>query len=76
MNHRYEIVKAMHEIVCAMNNEQAYFQWIYIVPDCATDEDLRDIAMDDSLFADTIAAFRRIFTDYKDYGLYIDRKVW
>lgn len=76
MNRRYNIVKGMHEIICAMNNEDAYFRWIYIVPDCATDEDLQEIAASDTLFADTVAAFKRIYTAYADDGLFVDRKLW
>lgn len=76
MKRRFEIVKAMHSIICAMNNEEAYFRWIYIVPDEADEEDLRDIAASDELFADAVSAFKRIFTAYKDDGLFIDKKVW
>ena len=40
MGNRYEIMKSMHTIICAMNNEDAYSSWIYIVPDEASDDDL------------------------------------
>ena len=43
MGNRYEIMKSMHTIICAMNNEDAYSSWIYIVPDEASDDDLMDI---------------------------------
>ena len=76
MNERYQIVKGMHEIIRCMNNEEAYMDWIYTVPDGATDEDLRDIAEDDSLFAETCNAFKFIFMAYQEDGLFIDNKLW
>lgn len=77
MEHRYEIVKSMHTIICALNNEAAYYDhWILLVPDCATDEDLRDIAEDNTLFSDTCHLFRRIFPRYADDGIFADRCVW
>lgn len=44
MRERYEIMKAMHLLIRAMNDEGAYCSWIYTVPDGATDDDLWDIA--------------------------------
>ena len=76
MNERYQIVKGMHEIIRCMNNEEAYMDWIYTVPDGASDEDLRDIAEDDKLFAETCKAFKSIFTAYQEDGLFIDNKLW
>ena len=60
MGNRYEIMKSMHTIICAMNNEDAYSSWIYIVPDEASDDDLMDIATDDELFADACAALEQL----------------
>lgn len=76
MLERFQIAKAMHEIIRCMNNENAYMEWIYTVPDEASDEDLMDIAKDDELFADACSAFKSIFTEYQADGLYIDKKVW
>lgn len=76
MNERYQIVKGMHEIIRCMNNEEAYMDWIYTVPDGASDEDLRDIAEDDTLFAETCKAFKSIFTAYQEDGFFIDNKLW
>ena len=76
MNERYQIVKGMHEIIRCMNNEEAYMDWIYTVPDGASDENLRDIAEDDTLFAETYKAFKSIFTAYQEDGLFIDNKLW
>ena len=76
MIERFQIVKAMHEIIRCMNNEDAYMAWIYTVPDEANDEDFKDIAESDELFADACQAFKSIFTEYQKDGLYIDKKVW
>lgn len=76
MIERFQIAKAMHQIIRCMNNEDAYMAWIYTVPDEASDEDLMDIAKDDKLFADTCNAFKSIFAEYQKDGLYIDKKRW
>lgn len=77
MEYRYAILKAMHTIMYAMNNEEAYFNhWVYLVPDAATEEDLREIAADESLFADIVACFRRNFPRYADDGLFAGGKVY
>ena len=76
MRERYEIMKAMHILVMAMNNEDAYMEWILTVPDEASDDDLMDIATDDELFADACAAFKSAMREYSEDGFYIDKKVW
>lgn len=76
MRERYEIMKAMNTLVMAMNNEDAYMEWILTVPDQATDDDLMDIAKDDGLFADACAAFKSAMHDYSEDGFYIDKRVW
>lgn len=77
MKRRYEIIKGMHAIMCAMNNEEAYFDhWIYIVPDESSDEDLQEIAADENSFADVVACFRRNFTRYADDGLFVSGKLY
>ena len=75
---RYEIVKSMHTIICAMNDGSAYAEWTYLVPDQASDYDLQDIAEDDELFNDTCELFRQIFAEFvneKGY-IYADRQAW
>ena len=73
---RIYLMKAMHTIVCALNNEDAYYEWINLVPDEASNEDLEDIAQDDWLFKDACETFRRIMNEYADDEFYIDRKCW
>lgn len=40
-------LKAMHQLMCEANDEGIYMAWIYTVPDCPSEEDFIDIAMDD-----------------------------
>ena len=40
-------LKAMHQLMMAANDESIYMTWIYTVPDCPSNEDFIDIAMDD-----------------------------
>lgn len=76
MSERYELMKAMHAIVCSLNNEDAYCEWIILVPDEATNEDLYDIAEDDDLFKDACDTFRSIMSDYAADGFYVGKKCW
>ena len=67
----------MNTIVTALNNEEPYYQrWIDIVPDCASDEDFRDIAENEELFKDTVDCFKGIMKDYLKDGIYIDRALY
>ena len=78
MNDRkFELVRSMNTIVTALNNEEPYYQrWIDIVPDCASDEDFRDIAENEELFKDTVDCFKGIMKDYLKDGIYIDRALY
>lgn len=68
---RYEILKAMHKLICSMNDESAYCEWIYLVPDEATTEDLWDIAEDVESFKDSCVLFRDIMKQYGASGFFI-----
>ena len=76
MRERYEIMKAMNSLIMALNNEDAYMEWIMTVPDEASDDDLMDIATDDELFAEACAAFKSAMQEYGGDGFYIDKRVW
>ena len=74
---KFEIVKSMNTIVESLNNESAYYgSWIYIVPDQASDDDLRYIAEDKELFADTINCFKEIINKYLKDGIYVGGKLY
>lgn len=73
---RFETVRAMNCLIKDMNNEDAYMEWIYTVPDEATEEDLMDIAQDEELFGETVRLFLRLYEEYIADGLFIGRKLY
>lgn len=40
---RLNSIIAMNIMVCNMNDESAYSSWIYLVPDCANEDDFIDL---------------------------------
>lgn len=64
------LVKSMNEIVRQLNNEDAYSEWIVVVPDEANDDDFEYIAQEDELYTDATKLFLRIMKDYADDGIY------
>lgn len=70
------LMKAMHTVVCALNDEEAYCEWINLVPDDANNDDLVDIAEDDWLFQDACNTFREIMLNYSEGGFYVHKKRW
>ena len=44
---RVSQLKAMHNLMMEANDESIYMTWIYRMPDCPSEEDFIDIAMDD-----------------------------
>lgn len=67
---RFQLIQAMHTIVCSINDESAYYRWIRLVPDCATDDDFDDIAQDDDLYGDCCGLFRELIKEYGKSGFY------
>ena len=62
---RIEILKSMHRLVLAMNDEEAYMAWVYCFPDGADDAELEDIALhDEETFRDACNLFNRLVKDY------------
>ena len=59
-----KVVSSMHEIVRALNDEEAYFNWIDLVPDEPSDADFKYIAEDKELLSEVIARFRWIIVHY------------
>ena len=43
-------LKAMHQLMLEANDEGIYMTWIYRMPDCPTEEDFVDIALDDEQY--------------------------
>lgn len=62
---RVDILKSMHRLVQAMNDEEAYMAWIICIPDGADDVELEDIALnDEETFADACNLFNRLVKGY------------
>lgn len=62
---RVEILKAMHRLVLAMNDEEAYMAWIILIPDGADDAELESIALEDEeIFGDACNLFNRLVKNY------------
>ena len=53
-------LRAMHELMCNANDENIYMSWIYLMPDGATEEDFKDIALDDALYNECFDVFVKL----------------
>lgn len=76
---RFEILKAMHTLAIATNDENFYYRhWIYVIPDEADDEELRDIAESDlDTFNEAVECFINNFPKYAQRGgLYVGGEVY
>lgn len=74
---RFEALKSMNTIIKSMNDESAYTSWIYIIPDEADDDELREIAEEDEeSFRDACNLFAKLVKKYMKYGLYIEGEVY
>jgi hypothetical protein len=81
---RLNAIIAMNIMVCNMNNESAYFTWIYLVPDCADEDDFIDFARNDEeteknkLFDEAVELFKKLWKNYaaEKNGLYIGGKLY
>ena len=76
MGKRIALLKAQHEIIVHINNEEAYMEWINIVPDCPQDDDFEFIAENEELFADAMGCFKEIMNTYLDDGIYIGNTLY
>lgn len=64
-NERTGILKAMHLLIRAMNDEEAYGAWIFCIPDGVDDAELEDIALhDEEIFRDACNLFNRLVKNY------------
>lgn len=61
-------VEMMHEVMLAMNNEDAYSEWICFMPDCPCEDDFEQIAEED--FAGAMYTFCYVLRNYWEDGLY------
>lgn len=81
---RLNSIIAMNIMVCNMNDESAYSSWIYLVPDCANEDDFIDFAQNDEgteenkLFDEAAELFKNLWEKYaaENKGLYIAGKTY
>ena len=81
---RLNAIIAMDIMVRNMNNESAYFTWIYLIPDCADEYDFIDFARNDEgteenkLFDEAVELFKELWRNYaaERKGLYIAGKTY
>ena len=57
---RMDQLRAMHTLMQNANDEGIYMSWIYTMPDGATEEDFKDIALDDDMYNECFDAFVRL----------------
>lgn len=70
MSLRYEFVELMHETMLSMNNEDAYFEWIYTMPDEPTDDDFMWFVENDDEYTELRDVFDELYNKYRKDGLY------
>ena len=68
---RVELIKAMHIVMCCMNNEDAYMEWVETMPDCPVTEDIEFFAEDEKEFDELSEEFFRICRKYGKDGLFV-----
>ena len=58
--YRIRKLKAMHEMVLNIDDENYYMNWIYTVPDCPSEYDFEDIAEDVEMYNEVEELFKRL----------------
>lgn len=67
---RVDLLKAMHKVMCHMNDEFAYEIWVTEgVPDEPSNEDYEQIANDYTMYKHVIETFEDIMKDYIVSGI-------
>ena len=61
---RIRQLKAMHELMCAANDETIYMSWIICgVPDCPTEDDFEYIAEDEESYNECFDLFIKLISN-------------
>ena len=56
-NARITQLKAMHDLMLNANDTSIYMSWIYTMPDCPSENDFIDIAIDDEQYNECFDLF-------------------
>lgn len=59
-NARIIQLRAMHSLMQYANDEMIYESWIYLMPDCPSDEDFEFIAINDKLYNECFDLFVKL----------------
>lgn len=66
---RMNILGGMNAMIADIGDEDILENWItFGVPDCATEEELKEIAEDDECFADVVECFVKIMRGVRKDG--------
>lgn len=57
---RINQLKAMHELMTEANDENIYMTWIYLMPDCPSEEDFESIAISDEQYNECFDLFVKL----------------
>ena len=78
MLEKYFLLEAMNTIIKSMNDVGAYMEWIYIVPDQATREELEYMCKDENkdLYKEAVELFNELIKQYSKSGYYVDGKLF
>lgn len=57
---RMSQLKAMHDLMCEANDEYIYMNWINLMPDCPSMEDIKDIALSDEMYNECFDLFVKL----------------
>lgn len=60
---RVSQLKAMHNLMLEANDERIYMTWIYMMPDCPSEEDFIDIALDDKQYNECFDLFVKLIAN-------------
>lgn len=60
MDARITQLKAMHTLMLYANDEGIYMNWIYLMPDCPSEEDFESIAIDDEQYNECFDLFIKL----------------
>ena len=69
---KYELLQAMNTIISSLNNEEAYWKWADVIPDGATEQDIKDIASDSEYMNVICKVFKIILDEYIEDGYCVD----
>ena len=53
-------LKTMHTLMLEANDESIYMSWIYLMPDCPSEDDFREIALDNNAYNECFDKFVRL----------------